>query len=75
MSLRHALWQIGEELGNLSFKAHPGAGGGDPFLVLATGLLSKTNARPLLRAQERERRRDDVGHHARALRPTGHEEL
>ena len=59
--------QVGEEVGELDRELHRGAGGGDTPLVLAARLHRQADARALLGAEQRQRRRNDVGHHARAL--------
>ena len=67
--------QIGEEFGDLDRKAHPRAGRCDPRRVLAPRLLGEADPLPLVGAHERNRRRNHVGHHPRALRTAGHENV
>ena len=67
--------QVGEELRDLDRKVHPRASPRDARAILAARLLGEADPLPLVRAQERDRRRHDVGHHARALRTAGHQKV
>ena len=65
--------QIGEELRHLNREAYAGAGGRDARLVFAAGLLRQTDPLALVGGQEPQGLRNDIGHHARSLRPAGHQ--
>ena len=71
MGARDARRQIGEEVGELDRELQRGASGGDAPLVFAARLHRQADARALFDAEQRQRRRDDVGHHPSALRAAG----